>query len=81
MLKSMEPIPDIIFGGDFNLPNISWPFGTPGPKSSPDERLMIDSLINYRLILYFGLLVRIWFQSKRNRIPNKCLKLLDIGDR
>jgi hypothetical protein len=43
----MEPIPDIIFGGDFNLPNISWPYGTPGPKSSPDERLMVDGLNNF----------------------------------
>ena len=47
ILKAMEPIPDIIFGGDFNLPNISWPYGTPGPKSSPDERLMVDGLNNF----------------------------------
>ena len=44
ILYEMDPAPDIIFGGDFNLPNVVWPYGTPSPKCSPDDRLMLNSL-------------------------------------
>ena len=28
-LAGLSPAPDIILGGDFNLPHVSWPAGTP----------------------------------------------------
>ena len=45
VLQSLpSPTPDIIFGGDFNLPHMKWPEGTYGEKATPDEREMIDML-------------------------------------
>ena len=44
LLLAMNPSPDIIFGGDFNLPNAEWPYGIPSSKSSPDERQMLNVL-------------------------------------
>ena len=35
------PLPNIIFCGDFNLPHICWPDGTPLPLASKDERLLV----------------------------------------
>ena len=44
LLLDINPSPDIIFGGDFNLPNAEWPYGTPSPKCPPDERTMLYTL-------------------------------------
>ena len=44
LLHEMDPSPDIIFGGDFNLPNVVWPYGSPSPKCSPDDRQMLNAL-------------------------------------
>ena len=38
------PSPDIIFGGDFNLPHIRWPDGSPSTGASSDEKSMSESL-------------------------------------
>ena len=44
MLASMTPTPDIIFGGDFNLPHAEWPEGIPSSGCSSDERQMLNAL-------------------------------------
>ena len=44
LLTSMTPTPDIIFGGDFNLPHAKWPEGTPSSGCSTDERQMLNAL-------------------------------------
>ena len=43
-LAEIHPSPDIIMGGDFNLPCAQWPEGVPKPGTSYDEKLMIASL-------------------------------------
>ena len=51
-----SPTPDIILGGDFNLPHTKWPEGTYGANTTPDEREMIDMLkhfaVNHSLTQY-----------------------------
>ena len=41
-----SPTPNIILAGDFNLPNTSWPEGTPEKGCSPDERAITTLLDN-----------------------------------
>ena len=43
-LAEIHPSPDIIMGGDFNLPHVQWPEGEPTPGTTYDEKLMITSL-------------------------------------
>ena len=43
-IGKLNPSPDIIFGGDFNIPHVKWPEGTPAPKASTDEKLMLNHL-------------------------------------
>ena len=38
------PTPDVILCGDFNLPHVSWPEGTPRTGASKDEKTMIQEL-------------------------------------
>ena len=44
VLSEISPSPDIIFGGDFNLPHVSWPVGSPKTRCSPEERKMLNGL-------------------------------------
>ena len=39
-----SPLPTIVFGGDFNLPNASWPSCAPATGASLDEKNMLASL-------------------------------------
>lgn len=39
-----SPLPTILFGGDFNLPNASWPLCIPSIGASLDERNMMTTL-------------------------------------
>ena len=41
------PAPNIIFGGDFNLPHASWPEGIPTPGATKDEKEMLIDLNNF----------------------------------
>ena len=41
------PLPNVLIGGDFNLPHISWPACSPSPGASRDEKLMIALLNNF----------------------------------
>ena len=43
-LSSLNPVPNIIFGGDFNLPHVSWPEGLPTSGCSNNERIMLNTL-------------------------------------
>ena len=42
-----SPTPEIIFGGDFNIPHVKWPEGIYGEKATPDEKYMIDLLSEF----------------------------------
>ena len=44
VLADLHPTPDIIFGGDFNLPHASWPEGMPAHGCTADERKMLCAL-------------------------------------
>lgn len=37
-----SPTPNIVIGGDFNIPHASWPSGSATPGVSPDERNILD---------------------------------------
>ena len=39
-----SPAPNVVIGGDFNLPHASWPAGTATLGASPDERNMLELL-------------------------------------
>ena len=41
------PTPNIILGGDFNLPHASWPSGESTQGAPPDERRMLQVLSNF----------------------------------
>ena len=41
-MERITPSPDIILGGDFNLPHINWPGATPSKGASVDERNMLN---------------------------------------
>ena len=43
-MADLSPVPDFIFGGDFNLPHAVWPTGTTGPGATKDEKNMIHTL-------------------------------------
>ena len=43
-ISSLETTPNIIFGGDFNLPKAVWLSGLPKPGCSLDERIILNSL-------------------------------------
>ena len=43
-LSTLDPTPNIIFGGDFNLPKATWPDGLPKPGCSVEERSMLNDL-------------------------------------
>ena len=43
-ISGLTPTPDIIMGGDFNLPHASWPEGTPTNGATIDEREMLNFL-------------------------------------
>ena len=44
-VEGLSPIPDIVFGGDFNLPHIDWSSCTASRGATQDERIMLN-LIN-----------------------------------
>ena len=54
LLGSMSPIPDIVFGGDFNLPNVKWPEGSPTPGCTSDERQMLNALNEFSNDLFMS---------------------------
>ena len=39
-----SPSPDVIMGGDFNMPNVNWPDATPTKKTTKEVRLMLEDL-------------------------------------
>ena len=41
-LSEITPAPDIILGGDFNLPHVSWPEGEPSRGASLNDKLMLN---------------------------------------
>ena len=43
-LSTLEPVPNIIFGGDFNLPKSTWPDGLPKTGCPMEERTMLNDL-------------------------------------
>ena len=49
-IHNLENTPDIIIGGDFNLPNTSWPECSPTQGCSREEREMIISFTNLETI-------------------------------
>ena len=44
LISELSPTPDIIMGGDFNLPHASWPEGTPTIGATNGEKVMLNSL-------------------------------------
>ena len=47
IMKLGDPLPDIIFGGDFNLPHVRWPECVPSSKCVKTEREMIQTLNDF----------------------------------
>ena len=43
-LSKLETVPNIIFGGDFNLPKATWPEGLPKSGCTINDRLILNSL-------------------------------------
>ena len=43
-IQKFSPLPDIIIRGDFNLPHVSWPTGTPVSGASNEEKRMLNTL-------------------------------------
>ena len=43
-LSEITPTPDIVLGGDFNLPHVSWPEGDPISGASLNDKLMLNHL-------------------------------------
>ena len=46
-IQSLEGTPDIIIGGDFNLPHIQWPEGSPANGCPRDEKEMAELLYDF----------------------------------
>ena len=46
-ILGLDGMPDIMIGGDFNLPHVSWPDCTPHQGCPRDERVMADTLHNF----------------------------------
>ena len=57
-IHNLEYTPDIIIGGDFNLPNISWPECLPTEGCAKDERDMIEILREFTNDLLLTQIVR-----------------------
>ena len=57
VLSSFDPAPDIIVGGDFNLPHVKWPDGSPLPGASTEEQLMLNFLNEISNTLFLHQLV------------------------
>ena len=43
-LLKLETVPNIIFGGHFNLPKATWPESLPKPRCTINDRLILNSL-------------------------------------
>ena len=54
VLTALSPTPDIVLGGDFNLPHASWPEGTPTPGATIDERSMLNALNEFSNELFLS---------------------------
>ena len=50
-------MPDIIVGGDFNLPHASWPEGLPKSGATVSERQMLNALNEFSNELYLSQIV------------------------
>ena len=46
-ILSINPTPDIIVGGDFNLPHASWPEGIPTDGATVSERCMLNAINDF----------------------------------
>lgn len=57
-LLKLNPSPNIIIGGDFNLPHVSWPEGKPTPGATIHERSMIHSLNEFSNDLFLSQYVK-----------------------
>ena len=56
-LLKLNPTPDIIFGGDFNLPHTAWPKGTPIPGASTNEKAMSNTLNEFSNELFLSQII------------------------
>ena len=43
-ISEITPTPDIILGGDFNVPHVNWPEGIPSNRATLEEKQMINHL-------------------------------------
>ena len=57
ILSTLQPMPDIIVGGDFNLPHASWPEGLPKSGATVSERQMLNALNEFSNELYLSQIV------------------------
>ena len=44
VLSALDPVPNIIFGGDFNLPKATWPDGLPKTGCPIEEKTILNAL-------------------------------------
>ena len=56
-LLKLNPTPDIIFGGDFNLPHIVWPKGTTRSGASINEKNMVNTLNEFSNELFLSQII------------------------
>ena len=52
LLIMFSPFPDIIIGGDFNLPHVIWPSGSPATGASTEEQVMLNILNEFSNTLF-----------------------------
>ena len=57
VLTSFSPFPDIIIGGDFNLPHVSWPSRSPATGASTEEQLMLNFLNEFSNTMFLHQIV------------------------
>ena len=57
-ILSLNPTPDIIVGGDFNLPHASWPEGIPTDGATVSERSMLNAINDFSNDLFLCQYVR-----------------------
>ena len=57
-ISTLETTPNIVFGGDFNLPRATWPAGLPKPGCPLDERVILNSLNQFCNDLFISQYVR-----------------------
>lgn len=43
-IHDISPTPDIVMGGDYNLPHTEWPHGKPTAKATVEDRIMLNYL-------------------------------------